>query len=252
MPNDPDSGLKDFFASGFYERYWPDAEDEEGVKTQSAQILALLDARQGHILDWRGGSGRHVIWFARAGLTVSLLDFTTSYLKKADERFRQAKLPINLIEADSRATPPAIQADFAVCLGNSVGFLPASEELAAFQSLHAALRPGARLLIDSMNLFFLAEPIAKALQEPLPDDGCIRSAQGHFDFATNVWHKSFSLITPDGAELSKDFSQTMYTPEQLVSLLKQAGFAIKGVFGDFAGKPVGFDSPKIVVVAAKG
>jgi len=32
---------------------------------------------------------------------------------------------------------------------------------------------------------------------------------------------------------------------------EQAGFAIKGVFGDFAGKPVSFDSPKIVVVAAK-
>ena len=193
MPDDPDSKLKDFFASGFYERSWPDAEDEEGAKAQRAQILALLDARQGHILDWRGGSGRHAIWFARASLTVSLLDFTPGYLQKA----------------------------------------------------------GARLLVDCMNLFFLAEPIAKALQEPLPDDGCIRSAQGHFDFATNVWHKSFSLITPDGAELSKAFNQTMYTPEQLVSLLEQAGFAIKGVFGDFAGKPVSFDSPKIVVVATK-
>lgn len=244
-------GLRDFFASGFYEQYWPEARDPESVKAHAAQVLSVLDASKGHILDWRGGHGRYAIWFARAGLQVTLLDFMREYLDEAKALFDKAGFPVRLIEADSRETPKDIQADFAVCLGNSVGFMTEEEEIKAFTSLNAALRPGARLLLDCMSLFFLLEPIAKGMTESLGEDGCLRRSEGRFDFATNVWHKTFELVKPDGTSVRKEFSQTIYTPQQLVNVLNQAGFTTENIFGDFEGKPLSFESRKIVVLARK-
>ncbi len=72
---DQNPGLRDFFESGFYEEYWPEADDESSVKELARKVLSLLGANSGHILDWRCGSGRYAVWFARAGLKVTLLDF---------------------------------------------------------------------------------------------------------------------------------------------------------------------------------
>lgn len=248
---DRNPGLRDFFASGFYEKYWPHANDPESVKACAGQVLSLLGASEGHVLDWRGGHGRYAIWFARSGLQVTLLDFMRKYLDEAKSLFDKAGLPVRLIEADSRETPADIQADFAVCLNNSVGFMSEDEEIEAFASLNAALRPGAKLLLDCMNLFFLMKPIAEGMTENQDDDGCIRRSEGRFDFGTNVWYKTFELVKPDGASVRKEFNQTIYTPQQLVGMLKQAGFTTERIFGDFDGHPISFDSRKIVLVARK-
>jgi SAM-dependent methyltransferase len=248
---DQNPGLRDFFESGFYEQYWPEANDENSVKEHAMKVISLLEARRGHILDWRGGSGRYAIWFARSGFEVTLLDFMPLYLEKARELFKKAGMPVRLIEADSRETPRDIQADFTVCLNNSVGFMSEVEETRAFRSLNAALKPGARLLVDCMNLFFLAEPIARGGQELQQSDGCTRRSHGHFDFETNVWYKTFELVQRNSSSLRKEFNQTIYTPQQLSAMLKQAGFIAERIFGDFDENPVSFDSRKIVLIAKK-
>jgi len=248
---DQNPGLREFFDSGFYEQYWPEANDEDSVKLHAAQVLSLLEARHGHILDWRGGSGRYAIWFARSGFEVTLLDFMASYLVEAKERFQKDDLPVRLIEADSRETPADIQADFAVCLNNSVGLMSEAEEIRAFRSLNEALRPGAKLLIDCMNLFFLSNSIAEGMTETRGEDGSVRRSEGSFDFEANVWYKRFELVNPDGSSRRKEFNQTIYTPQQLVAMLRQSGFAAEKVLGDFDGKPITFDSRKIVLIARK-
>jgi SAM-dependent methyltransferase len=248
---DQNPGLRDFFASGFYEQYWPEANDPDSVKAHAAQVLSLLDATEGHILDWRGGHGRYAIWFAHAGLRVTLMDFMREYLDEARALFEEAGLPVQLIEADSRDTPPNVQADFAVCLNNSVGFMSEDEEIKAFISLNEALRPGAKLLLDCMNLFFLRKPIAEGVTENQKDDGCVRRSEGYFDLGTNVWYKTFELIKADGTSVRKEFNQTIYTPQQLVNMLKQAGFTTEKIFGDFNATPISFDSSKIVLIARK-
>jgi SAM-dependent methyltransferase len=248
---DQNPGLHDFFASGFYEEYWPEAGDPESAKAQAAQVLSLLNASDGHILDWRGGHGRYAIWFARKGLQVTLLDFMGEYLEVAKTLFDEAGLPVRLIEVDSRHTPPDVQADFAVCLNNSVGFMSEEEEIKAFASLNAALRPGARLLLDCMNLFFLMKPIAEGLTENQVKGDRIRRSKGRFDFKTNVWHKTFQLERPDGTSVQKEFNQTIYTPQQLVNMLRRAGFTTEKLFGDLDENPVSFESEKIILVARK-
>jgi len=51
---DQDHRLRDFFQSGFYQQFWPEADDENNVKERAAKIASLLEARQGHKLDFDG------------------------------------------------------------------------------------------------------------------------------------------------------------------------------------------------------
>ncbi len=214
-------------------------------------MLLLLGARQGHILDWRGGSGRYAVWFAKAGLQVTLLDFLPRYIEQARALFQKNGLPVRLVEADSRQTPADIQADFAICLNNSVGFMSDEEEIKAFASLRGALRPRAKLLVDCMNLFFLMKPIAEGLTEWKGPEGLLRRSYGSFDFGRSVWHKTFEIAGPEGTLARKGFNQTIYTPHHLGWVLRSAGFVVDQIFGDFDAKPFTFDSRKIVLVASK-
>ena len=49
--------LKAFFLDGFYEEYWASEHEESLSEREAQQVLRLLNAKHGHILDWRGGWG---------------------------------------------------------------------------------------------------------------------------------------------------------------------------------------------------
>jgi len=74
--------LKEFFEDGFYEDHWGWKFTEESSQKQTEQILLLLEAKSGDILDWCGGWGRHSIYFTEKGFKVTLLDFIERYLEK--------------------------------------------------------------------------------------------------------------------------------------------------------------------------
>jgi len=238
--------LRNFFDSGFCQAFWP--EDEAASRVQAKQACRLLGATEGHILDWRGGWGRHALPLAEMGFKVTLLDFCERYIKAAKKAFAEAGLDLTAIHADSRNTPPDVQADFAICMNNSVGFLEECAEVEAFTSLRLAMKPGARLLVDCANLFALAGLLKKGREESNGKGG-VRRAHHDFDFVTNVNHSVFELVTPDGDSSKQEFHQTLYTPHGLARLLTAAGFTVDHVYGDLDGHPVSFDSLKIVMLA---
>ena len=240
--------LHNFFQCGFCDSYWPTTKVPEAAAGESAQALALLGARSGHILDWRGGWGSHSLYFAKQGFRVTLLDFCERYIEMAKETFAKAEVEFTPVLADCRETPSEIQADFAVCMGNSVGFLPEEEEIKAFASLRAALRPGAKVLLDCMNLFFLRDTLLKGRNDT-STDGTIRRASQDFDFETNTTHSVFEMTDPAGNVTREKFTQTLYTPCSLAQLVTKAGFEGERICGDYEGNPISFTSRKIVLLA---
>ena len=109
----------------------------------------------------------------------------------------------------------------------------------------------AKAVIDCMNLFFLSKRIAEGMQETQRNDGCSRLSEGHFDFKSSVWYKTFELVKPNGSSVRKQFNQTMYTPRHLSAMLEMAGFETEGIYGDLDGNPISFDARKIVLIARK-
>jgi ubiquinone/menaquinone biosynthesis C-methylase UbiE len=243
--------LKEFFESGFYEKYWSWKYSPSDAKQLAEDALRLLGAERGHILDWCGGWGRVSIHFAQRGLKVTILDFMEEYLVRAEELFEKNKFDVTLVRADCRETPSWIQSDYAVCMFCSIGFFNDREQVDAFRSLYAALKYDGKFIVDCMNREYMAEVI-KPVNEMSRQDGCKFSQKNNFDTQSGILHSSLEITDKKGEkEASREFYQKIYKPNELKTLLVSAGFRVDAMYGDYSGNSISIDRPQIVVVAGK-
>jgi len=243
--------LREFFESGFYEKYWSWKYTQNDAKQLADDALRLLGAERGHILDWCGGWGRVAIHFAEKGFKVTILDFMEEYLVRAEELFIKNSLDVTLVPADCRETPSWIQADYAACTFCSIGFFNDREQIDAFRSLYGALKYGGKFIVDCMNRDFMAGAI-KPVMETNREDGYLFRQKNDFDPENGVLHSSLEIADGKGKmEAQKEFYQKIYTPGELKALLVSGGFRVDAVYGDYDGNSVSVERPQIVVVASK-
>jgi hypothetical protein len=235
-----------FHQNGFAELFWPQTEDKS--RHQAEQSVKLLGAHSGHFLDWRGGWGRISMALVDLGFSVTLLDFCPKFIENAKVESIKRNINLRTILADSRETPSEIQADYAICAGNSVGFLEPNEEIKAFASLNKCLKPTAKVLVDCINLLYIAKELTKET-DSTDAEGNIRKSIHSLDMRTNVNHSKFEILLKNGTILSEDFYQTLYTPKDLSDLLESAGFNVLNMFGSLNGDKLSADSRKIYLVA---
>jgi SAM-dependent methyltransferase len=132
------------------ERVWSAEPSRFVVETFSA-----LPA--GSALDVATGEGRHAIWFALRGWTVTAVDFSAEAIRKARE-LQAAHAPetvgrVEWVLADVVAVHPRPRAYDAVAVAYLQ--LPASQRRRALRGAAEALAPGGTLLVvghDSSNL----------------------------------------------------------------------------------------------------
>jgi tellurite methyltransferase len=81
-----------------------------GSREPSALVTSLDDAlpRRGKALDVAGGTGRHAIWLARRGLTVTLADISEVALEiaKREAIFEGAQIETRSIDFEADPFPP--------------------------------------------------------------------------------------------------------------------------------------------------
>jgi tellurite methyltransferase len=91
--------------------------DEE--RREASPFLASLDAvlpRSGRALDVAGGAGRHALWLAQRGLTVTLADVSDVALAMAARDAAARGLAIETLPVDLEASaPPAGPWDVVAC-----------------------------------------------------------------------------------------------------------------------------------------
>src|SRR3989344_4902312 len=123
--------------------------DKKDAEKEVDSVLNLLKPEPGsHILDWCGGWGRHAIPLAKRGFKITLLDFSSEYLERAEAYAAREGVSLNLVHADFRETPSSIQADYAVNLFTAgLGYLGEENDVIGLKALSSALRPSARVLI---------------------------------------------------------------------------------------------------------
>lgn len=242
-------GEKDFYGRAYLWMLTP-----RKTKEEVDSILKLLKPKpKSHILDWCGGWGRHSIGFAKRGFKVTLLDFCGKYIEKAEADAKKAGVKINTICTDFRKTPSSIQADYAVNLFTSgLGFLEEKDDLLALKSLHKALKPKAKLLIDTVSLFYIVKNYKEKDQRISPDKTKRFSEERKFDFWTNRNYST--VIFQDKTEKIEGKNQDivhLYSPAELARVLKQAGFKPVELYGNFKGSEFSFDSKRIVMISVR-
>ena len=240
----------DAFFSDFYLRAYADDERQTEAEAQALAAVALGGCPSGgRVLDVPCGFGRHAIPLARAGYRVVGVDRSQALLDEAARRGDGASRP-TFTRADYRDLPlPDDSFDVAVNLFTSLGYLGDAEDTKALTEICRVLRPGGRLLIETMHRDLLVRQFREQ-DWRLAGQGRLLLEQRTFDAAAGVAQTTQTLVDNTGARDSRSFSVRIYTATELVAMLDSAGFEETRCHGDLDGRPFATDT-RLVVVARR-
>ena len=226
--------------------------EKKDAEKEVDNVIKLLKPEQdSHILDWCGGWGRHAIPLVKRGFKITLLDFSAEYLERAQAYAKQEGVEITTVCSDFRYTPSDIQADYAVNLFTAgLGYLGEENDIVALRSLLSALKPQARILIDTMSLFWVVKNFRDNNWDETPDGKKRYLSRRTFDSWTNT-EKAVNTYqdTEARTEDTVDVELKLYCPADLSRVLKMAGFVPRELFGGFDGSDFSFSSKRLVMTA---
>lgn len=245
--------VDEFFGSGFYVQAYNWRPLFSKTEGEVEGVLGLLQPRPGsHILDWCGGWGRHSVPLAKRGFEVTLLDYTQLHLEMAAKAAAEERVKLTLVRADFRQTPAQIQADYAVNLFTSgIGYFGLDEDLVALQSLYNALKPGAKILLDTLSLYWIVKNYSERGWQQSEDGRRRLLEERKFDFLKGGNHDRMILFEVGQPEQMREFYIKIYTPHELARVVAQAGFGNIRVFGSLKGEEFTFQSQRLVLLADK-
>jgi ubiquinone/menaquinone biosynthesis C-methylase UbiE len=257
---DQKTWVQSFFVgkNNIYEQAYEETLDSKRTGEEIEQILNLLPMRQSecyHILDWCGGWGRHAIELAKRGHEVTVLDISEEYLKRAKREAKKAGVGkrIKTICADFRETPSSIQADYAINMFTAgIGYLSEEDDLRALKSLYGALKYGTTFLLDTMSLFWIVKNFQEKGWNFSSNNKKLFLEKREFDFWTGRIQSKF-IFHDRAKKIEQEISinHRIYTPIELIDLLKRAGFIPIALYGGLDGSAFDFNSKRIVIMSRR-
>jgi ubiquinone/menaquinone biosynthesis C-methylase UbiE len=240
----------DAFFGDFYLRAYADDEHraEESAEARAAARLAGCPDG-GDLLDVPCGFGRHAIPLARAGYRVVGVDRSQTLLAEARRRAGDERWP-ELVHADYRELPFAGESfDAAINLYSSLGYLGDEADIEVLEQIRRVLRPGGRLVIETMHRDLAVRRFAETNWRLL-GEGRLLLEQRTFDPAAGIVQTTQTLIDKTGERDARHFSVRLYTATELVAMLRRAGFEEARCYGEFDGSPLRVDT-RLVIVARR-
>ena len=236
---------------GFWERVSPILFGEKhwiAASTQIDQIAKLLDAKPpAVILDLCCGLGRHSLELARRGFTVTGVDRTAVYLKKARKQAATEELKIDFVQEDMRQFSRPNTFDAVVNLYTSFGYFEnPAEDRRVLVNMHRSLKDGGRLLMEMMG----KEVLARIFRERdwREENGVIwleeRKVSKDWTWIDCRW-----VLLQDDKRNEFKISHRLYSAAELTALLKDCGFRSVDIHGNLAGAPYDQNAERLVVVA---
>ena len=152
--------------------------------------------------------------------------------------------------ADYRELPvPDESFDLVINLFSSLGYLGDEQDTRALAELRRVLRPGGRLVIETMHRDALVTHFHEQ-DWHLLGEGRLLLEQRTFDPASGVAQMTQTLVPTDGTRESRTQSLRVYTATELLAMLDRAGFDEARCHGDLDGAPLGTGT-RLVIVARR-
>jgi ubiquinone/menaquinone biosynthesis C-methylase UbiE len=238
----------DAFFSDFYLRAYAEDERQEEVQAQALAAARLAKCPDGgDLLDVPCGFGRHSVALAGEGYRVVGVDRSEVLLGEARRRAGGERWP-KLVHADYRQLPFADESfDAALNLFTSLGYLGDDDDTRVLSEIRRVLRPGARLVIETLHRDWLVRQSRERDWRPLRG-GRLLLEQSAFDPGMGVMQSTQTLIDSAGERESRSFSVRVYTATELVAMLARAGFTRSKCYGTLDGAPLSNDT-RLVIAA---
>lgn len=229
-----DRKISDNIWEQFFDGQSPVYMDNVFTKATDREIPFLLEILQlapgSRILDVGCGTGRHAVELARRGFKITGVDISSGMLAEARKAAEKTGVTLELIHGDATKLelPPRFDAVLCLCEGAFAllghGDDPIEHDLAVLRGIHGALKPGKRLVLDTLNA---SEKIRRYQIEDI--------RAGRFDPVDLV--ETFELKNDTSVE-KKNYTlrEKGYTGIELKLLLRLAEFQVEHIWGSHAGR----------------
>jgi len=240
----------------FTERYWRFAERLEysGERTERevSYLLGLLEKAPGRrVADLGCGLGRHAVPLAEAGFEVTGIDVSAWAIEEAKRRSARAGVQVRWEVCDllTEERWPLGEVDAAVCV-QAFGWGSDAHQLRFLRKARRHLVPEGLLVLDVTNPLWIARNYAP--RATVVDDGEGTVYEFDRDYDTLAGRSVGSLaVSASGSEtavLPHDIR--LYTAPEVVSMVREAGYAVERIHSDFRiGPPITMDARYVQVVA---
>jgi SAM-dependent methyltransferase len=139
------------FHQGLAARFWRAA--AAAMADDDMQVVRrLLPDPPASVLDVPCGDGRLTTRLAAAGYAVTGVDLIASEVEYARRAAQEAGVDARFEVGDLRALPDVGRVDAIVSWGNAFGYLVPAETARSLAGMRAALRPGGRLVLESLTV----------------------------------------------------------------------------------------------------
>ena len=235
-----------FFGDFYLRAYAGEQRDSEAAAQARAAARLARCPDGGDLLDVPCGFGRHAIPLAESGYGVTGVDRSRSLLDEARRRAAGRARPA-LVEADYRSLPLRDGSfDAALNLFSSLGYLGDQADTEVLAEIRRVLRPGARLVIETMHRDLLVRDFSER-DWRLAGEGRLLLEQRTFEASSGVAQVTQTLVDPGGGRESRSYSVRVYSATELLAMLARAGFEETRTYGDLDGAPFGTGTRLVMV-----
>lgn len=203
------------------------------------------------LLDLGCGHGRHSVELARRGVRVTGVDLSEASLAAARVRADEAGVKAEFVRQDLLDLGYESASDAAIMMFTVFGCLPTDDEhQEVLRRAARALRPGGRFLLDTTSALGVLRDYRPEGWQELPG-GELLLQRRRYDPAGGRNEVRALLVHPDGRRTELTWSYRLFTLAELMRMLTVAGLHVEAVYGDFDGRPFGWDSPRMIAVSSR-
>jgi SAM-dependent methyltransferase len=212
------------FFEGVAVKLWLQALSPEYTRREAEFLEGALAVPSGaELLDVPCGGGRLSLPLAARGYRLTGVDLSSEFLDHA--RSSDGSARVTWEQRDMRDLPWRGRFDGAFCCGNSFGYLDDEGNAAFLQAVHAALKPGARFLLETPM-------VLENLLRNLHDRPWWKVGDMYFLVANQYDHTrgrldiEYTFLSNGRLEVRRG-SHRAYTYRELVQLMENSGFAVE-------------------------
>lgn len=208
-----------------------------------------------NLLDVGCGPGLYAQKFAKAGYTVTGIDFSRRSIEYARDAANKQGLPITYLHKNYLEWEEQNTYDAAAMIYCDYGALSTSNRKQLMGKVYGCLRPGGRFLLDVCSIKMYSEFEENKTWE-MQEDGGFWSAEKYICLSANQKYEDYTTLNQYAVMTQKETKvyyiwNHCFTKDSLLDEAAGAGFKPIGFYNDVTGEPYTDDSRTIAVLLEK-
>ncbi len=231
--------------------------NEELTRREVDFLVAYMRiGKSDSILDLCGGHGRHSLELARRGYnSTTVLDYSGVLVQLGKAKAAAQRLPVSFVQGDARSAGLAAERfDFVLVMANSFGYFQDDHDnLQILREAHRLCRPEGRLLLDLLDPGYVVEQFKPFSVHRATEDITVHRKRELTDNLIRV--RETVVSRKEGRIRDSVYCERLFKKDELMSLLRQAGFDQVGFKSDFSSHiqpgDYGFMTRRLIVTAVR-